>query len=241
MPAANNTLGQATKDEIHQLSTSGRYPDYDDKVRTETYSAVDQAAPPEVGRRPRARMSAGTKVALGMGAAVVVLAATGVLGSIGSDEPSTANGPGSTAPPAVSSPPPTSAVAPEVTEAGPAPAGSAVRDGKFEFQVLGVERGATPTGDASSPETATGEFLTVRLRVTNIGVSARSFSATNQKLIIDGEEHDATGAGNGGWLEDIKPGLSGEAQVTFDIPPGAQPQAIELHDSMFSDGALLAL
>jgi hypothetical protein len=42
-------------------------------------------------------------------------------------------------------------------------------------------------------------------------------------------------------MEDINPGLGIEASVTFDIPPGAVPEAIECHDSMFSGGALLAL
>ncbi|MCV7367993.1 hypothetical protein CRI77_16955 [Mycolicibacterium duvalii] len=183
-------------------------------------------------------MSAGTKVALGVGAAALVLAAIGVVDSIGRDEPSTANGSSSTAPTVVSAPPSTA----EGSEPDmPAPAGSAVRDGKFEFHVLGTERWTTPIGDSFGVQAPKGEFFTVKLRVTNIGANARSFSAANQKLIIDGEEYKATGAGDGGWLEDITPGVSAEARVTFDIPADAQPQAIELHDSILSGGTLLAL
>lgn len=220
------------------MSSPGRYPAHD-SAPTDTHSAVDQAAPPTVGRRPREGMSAGTKVALGVGAAALVLAAIGVVDSIGRDEPSTANGSSSTAPTVVSAPPST---ATEESEPDmPAPAGSAVRDGKFEFQVLGAERWTTPSGDTFGAQAPKGEFFTVKLRVTNIGANARSFSAANQKLIIDGEEYKATRAGDGGWLEDIKPGVSAEARVTFDIPAGAQPQAIELHDSILSGGTLLAL
>lgn len=122
-----------------------------------------------------------------------------------------------------------------------APAGSTVRDGKFEFQVLGVVRSATKEG-IFNPEQAKGEFFIVRLRVTNIGDDARSFSASSQHLIVNGNKYDATSSiSDENWMEDINPGLGVEASVTFDIPPGAVPEAIECHDSMFSGGALLAL
>lgn len=145
-----------------------------------------------------------------------------------------------------SKPSPASPVATQTAAAAskadqPAPAGSLVRDGKFEFQVLGIERGARQIEDAFSPEIAKGEFFTVKLRVTNIGNEPRSFSATNQKLIINGNEYAATSIMDEGWLEEINPGLGIDAGATFDIPPGATPSAIELHDSMFSGGALLAL
>lgn len=122
-----------------------------------------------------------------------------------------------------------------------APAGSSVRDGKFEFQVLGVERSTSKEG-VFKPEQAKGEFFIVHLRVTNIGNDARSFSASSQHLIVNGNKYDATiSISDENWMEDINPGLGIEASVTFDIPPGAVPEAIECHDSMFSGGALLAL
>ena len=117
-----------------------------------------------------------------------------------------------------------------------APLDSAARDGKFEFQILGVERGATSMDDAFAPEIAKGEFFTVTIRVTNVGDDARSFSATNQKLIIDGNESDATSFLKSGWMEKINPGLGIDTQATFDIPKGAVPTAIEFHDLMFPAG-----
>jgi hypothetical protein len=184
-------------------------------------------------------MSRRLKIGLGLGAAVLVLI---VLGSFGGNDKSTESEPGSTTPTASLSDPSTSTVKPVMEdEDAPAPAGSTVRDGKFEFQVLGVERGATSVDDAFGPEIAKGEFFTVKLRVTNVGDDARSFSATNQKLIINGNEYEATSIMDDGWMEDINPGLGIEASATFDIPPGAAPTAIECHDSMFSGGALLAL
>lgn len=122
-----------------------------------------------------------------------------------------------------------------------APAGSTVRDGKFEFQVLGIDRSATKEG-VFSPEQAKGEFFSVRMKVTNIGDDARSFSASNQHLIVNGNTYDATTSlSDENWMEDINPGLSITATVSFDIPPGAVPEAIECHDSAFSGGAMLAL
>ncbi|OBH89138.1 hypothetical protein A5678_15225 [Mycobacterium sp. E2733] len=122
-----------------------------------------------------------------------------------------------------------------------APAGSAVRDGKFEFQVLGApERSATKEG--YPPQHAKGEFFTVNIRVTNIGDRAQNFSASNQKLIVNGKKYDATTSlSDNTWMSDINPGLGLEGTVTFDIPQGAVPEAIEFHDSMFSGGARVAL
>jgi len=186
----------------------------------------------------KAGMSSGKKVALLVGGSVVALAAIGSV--IGEDKPKT---------PSSSSSQGAAGSAPKVTQAAPsapktdtpAAVGTAVRDGKFEFQVLGVTRGATSMDDAFGPEIAKGEFFTVKVRVTNVGDEARSFSATNQKLIINGNEYDATSFMDNSWLEEINPGLSIDGQVTFDIPKGATPQAIEFHDSMFSGGAAVAL
>lgn len=191
----------------------------------------------------KAGMSNGKKVALLVGGTVVAI---GVIGSIGGggekdkEKPAASSssglGGGSTYSPTITQAAPTT---PKTREA--AAAGSSVRDGKFEFQVLGVTRGATSMDDAFGPEIAKGEFYTVKVRVTNVGDDARSFSATNQKLIINGNEYEATSFMDNSWLEKINPGLGIDGQVTFDIPKGAQPQTIEFHDSMFSGGALVAL
>ncbi|ABM11603.1 DUF4352 domain-containing protein [Mycolicibacterium vanbaalenii PYR-1] len=226
--------------------TAGWYPDpsdpsrqryFDGKTWTENYAPFP-APPPGIGQPAKPGMSRGLKIGLGVGAAVLALVA---IGNIGGNEKSAETRSSSTSPSSSFSESSTSTVTSASDDDAPAPAGSTVRDGKFEFQVLGVERGATSIDDAFGPEVAKGEFFTVRLRVTNIGDDARSFSATNQKLIINGNEYEATSIMDDGWMEDINPGLGIEASATFDIPPGAVPSAIECHDSMFSGGALLAL
>lgn len=127
--------------------------------------------------------------------------------------------------------------------AGPivAAAGSAVRDGKFEFQVLGVDRSATKEGTFNAQQ-AKGEFFIVKVRVTNIGNDARSFSASSQHLMVNDNKYDATSSlSDNTWMDNINPGLGIEGTVSFDIPKGAVPEAIEFHDSMFSGGARVAL
>jgi hypothetical protein len=97
-------------------------------------------------------------------------------------------------------------------------------------------------GGAFQREQAKGEFFTVLLRITNVGDDARSFSASSQHLIVNGNKYDASSSiSDEHWMEDINPGFSIDGKVTFDIPPGATPEAIEVHDSMFSGGAKVRL
>ncbi|ORB29253.1 DUF4352 domain-containing protein [Mycolicibacterium parafortuitum] len=226
--------------------TAGWYPDpsdpsrqryFDGRTWTENYAPFPPP-PAGISQPVKSGMSPGLKIGLGLGAVVLAFIAIGSIG--GNDKGSeTKSTPSSRN--AAASEPSISVIEPAADRDVPAPVGSSVRDGKFEFQVLGVERGATSIDDVFGPEIAKGEFFTVKLRVTNIGDDARSFSATNQKLIIDGNEYEATSIMDDGWMEDINPGLSINASATFDIPPGAVPSAIECHDSMFSGGALLGL
>ncbi|MEZ0362326.1 DUF4352 domain-containing protein [Mycobacterium sp. pUA109] len=223
--------------------TAGWYPDPSDPSRqryfdgtgwTEHYANAGAPAPfPAQSAKPAQQSGINKKWLIGVGVAAVVTIAIASGGS-GSDDKSTTSGTLSTK----------SSATPAAMPSGPsvAPAGCSVRDGKFEFQVLGVERGETAKEDVFNTERAKGEFFTVKLRVANIGNDARSFSATNQKLIIDGNRYEATAfLDSNSWNEDINPGLGINTEVTFDIPVGAAPSAIECHDSMFSGGARLAL
>jgi hypothetical protein len=178
-------------------------------------------------------MSTGKKVGLGLAGTLLALAAIGSIGDSDKEKSSSSSASRASASPNASkSAPKTDVIA--------AP-GSTVRDGKFEFKVLGVERTSSKEG-AFKPEEAKGEFFVVMLQVTNVGDDARSFSASSQHLIINGNKYDASSSlSDKNWMEDVNPGLSITAPVAFDIPPGAVPDAIECHDSMFSGGALLGL
>ncbi len=122
-----------------------------------------------------------------------------------------------------------------------------MRDGKFEFQVLGVTR-AQQAGDLSNQfmiVEAQGEFIIVTMSVTNIGDQAQSYFGTNQKLVdTSGREYEANSSADM-WANkgtgDINPGNSIQVQAAFDVPPGTQPAELEVHDSMFSGGAKVRL
>ncbi|MGV0046474.1 DUF4352 domain-containing protein [Mycobacterium colombiense] len=122
--------------------------------------------------------------------------------------------------------------------------GAPVRDGKFEFVVMSVDRSRTAGNPSNEFEqsTAQGEYINVHLSVKNIGNEAQSYFATNQKLIVGGKKFDAASImgvnGDGGSLN---PGLGVDTVVSFDVPVGTTPDSIELHDSAFSGGATVNL
>ena len=126
--------------------------------------------------------------------------------------------------------------------------GDPVRDGKFEFVVTGVEDGGTEIGDDFLGETAQGRFHLVHLTVTNIGDEAQMMFDSNQRVRDEqGRTFDANSTagiyldGNELWLEDINPGNSVSGTLVFDMPDGASPLEIELHDSAFSGGVTVVL
>jgi hypothetical protein len=185
-------------------------------------------------------MSRGKKIAIGVGGGIVALAAIGSIGDSGDKSKPEASSSGSSiSAPKASQAAPAAPAVPKTKEA--AAAGSAVRDGKFEFQVLGVGRSATKDG-IFSPEEAKGEFYTITIRVTNIGDEAQTYFGSNQKLLIDGKEYESSSSlSDESWMEELNPGLGIDTTVMFDIPATAVPTAVEFHDSAFSGGAVVAL
>lgn len=127
--------------------------------------------------------------------------------------------------------------------------GTEVRDGDFAFIVTGVTPGVKQLGKGSWSTRAQGEFVLVKVTVTNIGKDSTMFSGGNQKLRdAQGREFDADSGSavmylpdSESFLNQINPGNSVNATVVFDVPAGLQPTAIELHDSMFSRGVTVSL
>ncbi|MFD6390775.1 DUF4352 domain-containing protein [Nocardia sp. NPDC060259] len=133
-------------------------------------------------------------------------------------------------------------VAPKPAKNQPAPAGTAVRDDKFEFLVTGIDQGDTVLGGGFWSERATGEFVVVRVQVTNIGNEARTFYGTNQYLYDEhNRKFDSSFGANAALSDDfgsieLNPGLSVATAIVFDVPPGTVPAVLQFHDSMFSGG-----
>ncbi|MEU4647901.1 DUF4352 domain-containing protein [Nocardia fluminea] len=80
-------------------------------------------------------------------------------------------------------------------EGAPAPAGTPVRHGKFEFTVNAVDAPVRTVGDKPYlQKTAQGENILVHRTVTNTGNKPQSYFSSNQKMIDDrcrefGERH----------------------------------------------------
>lgn len=130
----------------------------------------------------------------------------------------------------------------------PAPKGSVVRDGKFEFQVVDVSRAPTAGNSNNQSEivTAQGEFIIVTLSVKNVGNTPQPYFGQNQMLVdTSGREYGANSYAdkwmNSRLAHDINPGNSIQAKQAFDVPPGAQPASLEVHYSLTSNGAKVQL
>ena len=96
--------------------------------------------------------------------------------------------------------------------------------------------------------TAQGEFIVITVSMANIGDQPQSYFGQNQKMVdVSGREYGANSAADM-WMNtsnsvmgDINPGNSIQVKAAFDVPPGTQPAALEVHDSMFSGGVSVKL
>lgn len=134
-------------------------------------------------------------------------------------------------------------------QAAAAGIGTKVRDGDFEFVVTGVERpGKTYPGKAQTTLTAKGEFVIVRVDVTNVGDDARRLDCRCQYLLND--KGQATSPSTAilyttdalKYVQLIEPGSTVlGAPVVFDVAPGTKLVNIELHGSSTSQGIQVRL
>jgi hypothetical protein len=189
------------------------------------------------------------KVLIGIGAAVVVLIGVVVAAVIltittktGEDsvthKPAEASG--------TSAPASESAEPSAVEETQAAGVGQEVRDGNFSFVIAGIER-VDAVADPEFPEiqrTAQGEFVIVKMTVTNVGDEPQTFFASFNTL-SDGstvyQSDDEAWIYLGNTLADLNPGDSIDTAVVFDVPKGTDVESIELHDGPFSDGVTVGL
>lgn len=127
--------------------------------------------------------------------------------------------------------------------------GRPIRDGKFEFTVQKIQCGVGKVGDSVLNKSAQGQFCLVTLKVSNIGKEAQIFDGGNQKAYgADGAQFSAdstagiyANTNDDAFLNQINPGNTVTGTVIFDIPKTAKLAKLELHDSMFSGGVLVAV
>lgn len=199
-------------------------------------------AMPYPGQAAPQKSGLDTKVIVGLVAGVVVLIAVVAVAvwmtmRAGFGEPTFAQSPSETS--AVETPE-------GVEETQAASVGQEVRDGNFSFVVAGVER-AEAVADPEFPDLrkeAQGEYLIVKVTVTNVGDEPQAFFAAYNTL-SDGtttyQSDDEAWIYLGNTLADLNPGDSIDTAVVFDVPDGTDPESIELHDGPFSDGVTVGL
>lgn len=127
--------------------------------------------------------------------------------------------------------------------------GSTVHDGTFEFVVTGVQHaGKTLAGKVGKTLTAKGEFVIVRVNVTNIGKAAQSADCRCQ-LLVDGKGQKLQPSPAVLSTKEalkfvtlIEPGTTVKGVlILFDVAPGTKVTNIELHDSASTHGATVKL
>jgi hypothetical protein len=127
--------------------------------------------------------------------------------------------------------------------------GTMVRDGTFAFVVTGVERpGKTLAGKVGSTLTARGEFVIVRVDVTNISDAVQRLGCSCQYLFNDKGQQIAPSPAILStkdalkYVQWINPGDTVKnASVLFDVTPGTKVVNVELHDSPSSQGVRVKL
>lgn len=127
--------------------------------------------------------------------------------------------------------------------------GTKVRDGRFEFVVTGMERpGKTLPGKNDTTLNALGEFVIVRVTVTNIGSVPQSLDCQCQVLFNDKGQKFGTSKmilstkDALKFVQQIEPGTTvKDAVVLFDVTPGTKVSDVELHDSPLTQGARVNL
>jgi hypothetical protein len=131
---------------------------------------------------------------------------------------------------------------PSSADTGASP-GTPVCDGDFEFVVSDV---SSPANSRGNPRPR-GQWIIATVTVRNTDDQPQTFLPNNQRLVDStGRIYlaDATAAvkmNDDSMAIDIKPGFKITIKVPFDVPTGSSPAAIELHDSVFTDGARVQL
>jgi hypothetical protein len=125
----------------------------------------------------------------------------------------------------------------------------AVQDGKFEFNVTGVDCSKNTLGADPVSTQATGVFCLVNVSVANIGNEAQTLDSTSQygydaagkKYSTDTEAAFYLENAGSTLFEQLNPGTSVDGVLIFDVPDGTQLTKLELHDSMLSGGVTVNL
>ncbi|MFI9556287.1 DUF4352 domain-containing protein [Nonomuraea endophytica] len=113
--------------------------------------------------------------------------------------------------------------------------------GDFSIVVEKVERHGRAES-ARADRVPQGEFVFVQLSVRNASSSTQTFAVDPQKLVAGGAKYDSVHVRDTGpMFERLPPGGGATGLIVFDVPVGAQVEALELHGGAFSPGAQVKL
>ncbi|MGX6604515.1 DUF4352 domain-containing protein [Micromonosporaceae bacterium Da 78-11] len=133
-----------------------------------------------------------------------------------------------------------------------AAASTAVRtaaEGAFAFTVTGTKCGVQSVGPADLSQKAVGQFCLVDVSVKNLGKEADLLDGSAQR-VVDAQGKEYAVADNAAvflndqspsLLEEIKPGAEVRGTLPFEVPAGAEPAAIVLHESGRTPGVRVPL
>ena len=118
------------------------------------------------------------------------------------------------------------------------------RDGKLEFTVTSVSCGHRTAGQPPLRVTANGQYCFVRLQVRNIGNQPWTPPVNQFLLDTAGARHAidpraAVALGSGRLLTQLEPRGRVSGTLAFELPAGARPDLLVLHDSLLSLGVSL--
>jgi len=125
----------------------------------------------------------------------------------------------------------------------------AVRDGKFEFTVTGVDCSKTTLGSDPVSTKAQGVFCLASVNVKNIGNEAQTldsmgqygYDAQGKKYSTDTQAAIYLPNGGDALFNQLNPGSSVDGTLIYDVPTGTTLTKLELHDSALSGGVTVNL
>ncbi len=120
------------------------------------------------------------------------------------------------------------------------------RDGKLEFTVLSVSCGHRRAGQPPLEAVASGQYCFVRLQVRNLADQAWTPPVNQFLWDTAGERHSidpraSIALGSARLLTQLAPRQRVSGTLAFDLPTGARPERLVLHDSLLSFGVSIRL
>lgn len=120
-----------------------------------------------------------------------------------------------------------------------------VQDGKLEYSVLDVDTGVPAVGDpyfGASP--SSGAFTVVTLSITNRSDQIVTFDPSYVVGVqLSGDrlpsDREASYYADDRMPPPLHPGQEMTTKVAFDVPEGSRITGVQVHDSVFSRGAII--